>query len=89
MNDSSDSGEWEFSGSPLTFAHSYRFLSGGGAFERNELNQRWKIPLGKVITNTCSGSGKWPRTTPVREAGATTCTLAIWGRGGAEGKYVD
>ena len=40
MDVSSDSGEWAFSGSPLTFENSTKFLSGPDAWERNESNQR-------------------------------------------------
>ena len=40
MDVSSDSGEWAFSGSPITFQNSTKFLSGPDAFERNEADQR-------------------------------------------------
>ena len=40
MDISSDSGEWPFSGSTVTFQHSAKFLSGPDAFERNEHEQR-------------------------------------------------
>ena len=40
MDVSTDSEEWDFSGSPLVFQHGSRYLSGPGAFERNEEIQR-------------------------------------------------
>ena len=40
MNISSDSGEWPFTGSPLTFDNGLKYLAGPNAFERNEENQR-------------------------------------------------
>ena len=40
MNISSDSGEWPFTGSPLTFDSGVKYLAGPDAFERNEANQR-------------------------------------------------
>ena len=40
MDISSDSGEWAFTGSPLTFENTTKYLSGPDAWERNESNQR-------------------------------------------------
>ena len=40
MDVSTDSGEWAFTGSPITFDNSVKYLAGPDAFERNEANQR-------------------------------------------------